>query len=163
MKAIFDQTVYTKWYVTDIGVILSSTTYHSNGEIRKVVPNECKRGYLYARTSNGNYQIHRLVASAFINNKENKPCVNHKDGKKHNNVVGNLEWVTYKENTKHAIENGLLKQLKKNQGNIKYSNKQCKEVIERVKGGMTYKRAGEVHNMPYSTVAHLMRGSRREI
>jgi len=163
MKAIFDQTVYTKWYITDIGEILSSTLYRDDGKLRKVIPNKNKRGYLYARTSNGNYQIHRLVASAFIDNKENKPCVNHKDGNKHNNVDNNLEWVTYKENTKHAIDNGLLIQMKKNQGNIKYSNGQCKEVIERVKSGMTYKKAGEIHNMPYSTVAHLIRGSRRRI
>ncbi len=163
MKTLFDQTIYTKWYITDIGEILSSTLYHGDGKIRKVIPNENRSGYLYARTSNGNYQIHRLVASAFIDNKGNKLCVNHKDGNKYNNVVGNLEWVTHKENTKHAIENGFLTQLKKNQGNIKYSNSQCKEVIERVKSGMTYKKAGKIHNMPYSTVAHLIRGSRREV
>ena len=57
--------------------------------------------------------VHRLVATLFIPNHENKPEINHKDGNKENNSVKNLEWVTSSENHKHAYDvlgrtNGML-------------------------------------------------------
>ena len=66
-----------------------------------------KNGYASVNLQENTKTIHRLVASAFIPNPENKRCVNHIDGNKKNNNVENLQWVTHKENTTHAIKNGL--------------------------------------------------------
>ena len=81
----------------------------TKGYVLKVQPD--KKGYLRARvTIDGEkitLKVHQEVAKAFLPNPDNLPQVNHKDGNKGNNCVDNLEWITCKDNARHAIENGL--------------------------------------------------------
>jgi hypothetical protein len=52
--------------------------------------------------------VHRLVAFAFIPSVDGKKFVNHIDGSRLNNNVGNLEWCTVAENINHAFDNRLI-------------------------------------------------------
>lgn len=52
--------------------------------------------------------VHRLVWIAFNGIIKNGYVINHIDGNKHNNNLCNLEAITYKENTIHAVKNNLM-------------------------------------------------------
>lgn len=63
---------------------------------------------LYVKGRSNRYvRMHVLVAEVFVPNPQNKLEINHKDGNKQNNFYRNLEWVTRKENSNHAMKNGL--------------------------------------------------------
>ena len=87
------------------------------GIIRK--PQISKKGYLTVILQKSHkhrtFQIHRLVASAFIPNPLNLPQVNHIDTNKENNLPENLEWITNDDNMAHAIRNGCFKPFTKKQ------------------------------------------------
>ena len=78
--------------------------YH-NG--KRIKPKDNGRGYLVIIIKGKTYRIHRMVAIKYIPNPNNEPVVNHKNGNKYDNRVENLEWVSYKSNTEHALLNGL--------------------------------------------------------
>lgn len=104
-KKVYYENIKTNYSVSDIGEIRNDNT----GYILKPA---IQQGYahiiIYIDTRPKRVKIHRLVATAFIPNPENKPYVNHIDGIRSNNVVSNLEWVTASENTRHAVNTGLF-------------------------------------------------------
>ena len=76
---------------------------------RILKPMKDNNGYLKVRLCNGEksktFNLHRLVAEAFIDNPDNLPYVNHKDENKTNNVVTNLEWCDRSYNNNYGTRN----------------------------------------------------------
>ena len=67
----------------------------------------------------GRIRVHRLVAEAWIDNPEGKPLINHISGDKTQNTVSNLEWATYQENSQHAVDTGLIRDIdQRRKGNM---------------------------------------------
>jgi hypothetical protein len=89
-----------------------------------IKPNLKPNGYLQVGLRKHNtrkwFGVHRLVAIHFIENPDNKPQVNHIDGNKLNNTVENLEWVTGKENQRHAARLGLRDNMPKGKNHSNY-------------------------------------------
>ena len=72
------------------------------------------RVFLYKNGISTGFQVHRLVAQAFLPNPDNLPMINHKDEDKTNNNVTNLEWCTAKYNVNygHRTENAINTRVK---------------------------------------------------
>lgn len=103
------------------------------GKVKSLITNRIlkdrfdHKGYLsvilYKNNTKKVIKVHRLVAKIFLDNKDNKEQVNHKDGNKANNNVSNLEWCNCKENIQHAFKIKLKENPK--YGNHPEAKKVC--------------------------------------
>ena len=75
------------YYVSEYGDVMN---VHS----RLMKPDTTYKGYKRIVLAHKKWYIHRLVATLWLDNPENKPQVNHKDMNKLNNHHSNLEWCT---------------------------------------------------------------------
>lgn len=105
------------YQISNIGTVKSISRIIKRGNSQLTVKESIlktwinKGGYvsvkLFKNSIGKSFRIHRLIAIAFIENTQNKDCINHIDGIKTNNIIENLEWVTKSENTKHAFKIGI--------------------------------------------------------
>lgn len=78
-----------------------------------------KDGYLRIQIAGKTRLVHRIIADTYLRKIDEKNFVNHMDGDKQNNNVGNLEWVTRSENMVHAYTHGLKNSTGTNNGRSK--------------------------------------------
>lgn len=107
---------FNDYYISNFGDIIKDN-YKSrnskNSKMKAIKPCIKDNGYLqvnlYQKQNKKSYKkyIHRLVAETFIQNPNNYPIINHKNGVKDDNRVDNLEWCNYSHNIEHAYNNNL--------------------------------------------------------
>ena len=106
------------WVVWQNQYLISSYGRVKNAKTGRILKPEVNSGGYYVVTLDyfqnkkhrrEKVRVNRMVALRFIPNSFELPVVNHKDGDKLNNRVDNLEWCTYSDNTKHAVQSGLVK------------------------------------------------------
>ncbi|WP_277030253.1 NUMOD4 domain-containing protein [Turicimonas muris] len=114
------------YQVSNLGRVKSLEKVVSNGRgwrlIKEKIRKPCRAGKhrqylcvaLHKERVGQQLYVHRLVATAFLENPEDKPCVDHIDCNPENNCVTNLRWVTFEENShnpetyRKTYKNGAL-------------------------------------------------------
>ena len=143
-----------QWKIIKIKGYKTNYLISNYGRVRNINTNKIlkpkkeRNGYIrYGLCFNGKryfMSAHRLVAIAFLG----KPLlyktkqVNHIDGNKLNNYVGNLEWVYNYQNMHHAYENNLMNVYKisgRNNYNAKFSEDLIKKICKLLHKGVRNK------------------------
>ena len=105
-----------KYQVSNMGHIKSFV--RKNGEVLKPCQRSKENKYLVVCIRvDGKRKllpVHRLVATAFVENPNNHPQVNHKNENKADNRAANLEWCTHQYNNAYGTKaaRGALAQSK---------------------------------------------------
>lgn len=105
------------YQVSNYGMV-RSLNYRHTGKAKILRQSKTKWGYLivclYKDRKSKWFSVHRIVASTFIANPLNLPCVNHRNEAKTDNIVENLEFCDYKYNNNYGthIERSAKKHSK---------------------------------------------------
>lgn len=122
-----------------------------------------KFGYLSASIcfndgSMRNIKIHRLIATTFIENKQSRPQVNHKNGCKTDNRVSNLEWATSSQNMKHAYNIGVQNKEGERHHFAKLNNESVLGIRRMHKSGLLQKYIAAKFGVSIQTINGIVKG-----
>lgn len=106
------------------------------------------------------YPAHRLVASTYCDGYKTGLVVNHKDSNPSNNHYSNLEWVTQKENVKHAFDVGRQRLGEKHQ-NAKLTDADVSEIRRLLDAGEKGNRIAGRFGVTASHISQIKKGRQR--
>lgn len=154
---------HPEYKISNFGNIKSFKIDRVNGKC--IHPGDNGHGYklihLYENNHGERYYIHRLVASVFIQNNNNLPQINHKNGLKYDNRVNNLEWCTMSQNVKHSINVLGRKELHgEERPNSKLKQCQVKEIMEMLSLHIQQKLIAEKFNVSIRAISNIKTGDR---
>lgn len=112
--------------------------------------------HLYKNKKSRTCSIHRLLAEHFIDNPDNLPLVNHKNGNTLDFSLENLEWVTASYNVKDGFQRGRIHpQLGKRYVDRKKKCEMCKNTFEYVKPHQRFcgKKCAGINNLKLNAIA----------
>lgn len=101
--------------------------------------------------------VHRLVVEAFLGPIPDGMAVNHKDGIKSNNSIENLEVVSYKENSRHALAMGLIR-MGSRRSDTKLNEEQVKLIRTELYPKMTQERIAEMFGVSRRAIGYILKG-----
>lgn len=100
--------------------------------------------------------VHVLVAAAFVGPCPSGKEVNHKNGIKTDSAASNLEYMTRKENVRHAFSSGLAKgKVGEINGNSKLNADQVREIRRRRAAGELLRVIAADYGIDTSAVGHV--------
>lgn len=99
------------------------------------------------------YYVHRLVIENFTLHPRHRPWVNHKNGKKWDDRLENLEWCTPAENNEHACKHGLRHN---NVSGILENNKRRQKPVEMRRDGVVHTEPSALDMAKYLILHHLV-------
>ena len=110
--------------------------------------------YLCENGKRKKHLIHRLVASAYIENPNDYNEVNHINGIKSDNHVNNLEYTTRSKNMLHAYSTGLtLGPIGEVHGNNKLTESQVIEIKNLLKTSLKQHEIAKLYNVQPQTIS----------
>ena len=119
--------------------------------------------HMVALGRKGQRTVHSLVAAAFIGPRPEGFDVNHKDGDKTNNNVGNLEYITRSGNMRHAVQTGLMPPPPVKRGTSQHLNKlsedQVRNIRKRYKDGEGMAHMARSYEVNESTIRNIIKGN----
>lgn len=96
--------------------------------------------------------VHKLVLMSFDPIVESNIHIpNHKDGIVNNNYIGNLEWATVSENTRHALDNNIAKVKCEDNSRSVFTNAQVHKICKLMEDGYTNSQILDYMKLPYGS------------
>jgi hypothetical protein len=147
-------TGYERYFVSGDGVVIGAKgaplrPWIGRGGYLKVCLSKVSKG---AKATRRWVYVHRLMCECFHGAPQKGQEVNHKDGNKFNNRVGNLEWVTRSENGYHAFRNGFNKAAV---GENSSNHKLTEDIVLRIRELRKFYKLKEISKMYGISMQHV--------